>query len=61
VTQISQDKDYSIQSMTSHQCQECSGWKKKTAYVPKEEHNVMFIVAGFNTGANDVLNASIDS
>jgi len=61
VTQISQDKDYSIQSMTSHQCQERSGWKRKTAYGPKEERNVMFIVAGFNTEANGVPNALIDS
>jgi hypothetical protein len=38
-----------------------SGWKRKKAYGAKEERNVMFIVAGFNTGANGVLNALIDS
>jgi hypothetical protein len=47
--------------MTTHQCQKRSGWKRKRAYGAKEEHNVTFIVAGFNTGANGALNALIDS
>jgi hypothetical protein len=47
--------------MTNCQCEKRSGWKRKKAYGAKEERNVMFIVVGFNTGANDVLNALIDS
>ncbi len=43
------------------QCEKRSGWKRKKARGAKEERNIRFIVAGFDTGANGVLNDVIGS